>query len=208
MNSDDCDITPKDKAAEIQCDPVAAAAASSEKRSIQEIDRNGQQSKNQTNDQMFAPDGFHQASFSPPSPTSDSDFFAQLNPLEKKPDEIRLAQTSDHLSDSWTVGHSCLFPGSSASRRTRRRRQLDRIGFPRPYLLELYHSHRYSCPLEFNCFPVISQGGSASDSLWRFCDFVASLRYGHDRFGETSPFGYLKSIPSVDGEPQSSFECD
>ena len=58
VNSDQRDVTPKDKATKIQLDPVAAPTAS-EQRPIQEIDRNRQQPKNQTNNQMFAPDGLH-----------------------------------------------------------------------------------------------------------------------------------------------------
>jgi hypothetical protein len=61
VNSDQCDVSPKDKAPKIQLDPVAAPTAS-EQRPIQEIDRNRQQPKNQTNNQMFAPDGFHHLS--------------------------------------------------------------------------------------------------------------------------------------------------
>jgi hypothetical protein len=61
MNGENRDVTPKDKAAEIQCDPVAAATTS-EQRPIQEVNGNCQQPKNQTNDQMFAPDGLDHAS--------------------------------------------------------------------------------------------------------------------------------------------------
>jgi hypothetical protein len=61
VNSDQRDVTPKDKAAKIQRDPVAAPTTS-EQRPIQEIDRNRQQPKNQTNNQMFAPDGLHHLS--------------------------------------------------------------------------------------------------------------------------------------------------
>jgi hypothetical protein len=61
VNSDQHDVTPKEKAAKIQRDPVAAPTTS-EQRPIQEIDRNRQQPKNQTNNQMFAPDGLHHSS--------------------------------------------------------------------------------------------------------------------------------------------------
>jgi hypothetical protein len=61
VNSDQRDVTPKDKSPKIQLDPAAATTAS-EQRPIQEIDRNRQQPKNQTNNQMFAPDGLHHLS--------------------------------------------------------------------------------------------------------------------------------------------------
>jgi hypothetical protein len=61
VDSDQRNVSPKENTAKIESDPVAASTAS-EQRPIQEIDRNSQQPKNQTNGQMFAPDGLHQVS--------------------------------------------------------------------------------------------------------------------------------------------------
>jgi hypothetical protein len=61
VDSDQRDVTPKDKAPKIQVDPIAATTAS-EQHPIQEIDGHRQQPENETDNQMFAPGGIHHAS--------------------------------------------------------------------------------------------------------------------------------------------------
>jgi len=60
VDSNQRDVSPKDKAPKVQRDPIAAAA--SEKRPIEEVDGNRHRPKKQTNDEMFAPDGPHKTS--------------------------------------------------------------------------------------------------------------------------------------------------
>jgi hypothetical protein len=63
VNGEQRDVSPKDKPAEIQCDPIAASFFS--ECQIQEVDGNRQQPKKQANDQMFTPDGLHKTSVLP-----------------------------------------------------------------------------------------------------------------------------------------------
>src|SRR6476619_5571073 len=78
MNSEQRDVTPKDKAPKIQLDPVAAPTTS-EQRPIQEIDRNRQQPKNQANNQMFAPTGLHHPSLYQISRMNTPDLMSSTN---------------------------------------------------------------------------------------------------------------------------------
>src|SRR5207249_2112034 len=121
-----------------------------------------------------------------------------------KGDEVRLAQTSDYLSGSWVAGDSCLFPGSGVTQT--KRRELDHVGFSRPYLLDLHHVGRNSRHLEFHCCPVISQGRSVADSLGLDGSFRDPSRHGCRRLWQSALSGHLQRIPSVDGESQTSNE--
>jgi hypothetical protein len=62
VDSEEQDVSPKNNSPEIQRDPVAAWPSWGGERQIQEVDRNRQQPKKNTNDKMFAPNGLHKPS--------------------------------------------------------------------------------------------------------------------------------------------------
>src|SRR5262249_25017063 len=110
----------------------------------------------------------------------------------KKRDEVRLAQTSDRLSDSRTARDSDLFPGSGVSRTTSRRRQLDHTGFPRPHLLELRHVTRHPGYRKFYCHSCISKVRSVAHSLWLDRAFRHSAHQWRGRLRKTAGSRHLE----------------
>src|SRR5262245_32151458 len=59
MDGEQCEVSPKDKSPEIQCDPIASSSCRCQ---VEKVDGNRQQPNKQTNDKMFVPDGLHKGS--------------------------------------------------------------------------------------------------------------------------------------------------